>query len=165
MNDLHVSGCVYAEFRSRVPRVHGTTSYEYMYCLGGEALAFLTGWFTLLQYATTTAAIARGTSQNFDSILQFRLLNLTVSSVGTMDGIDSHIDFVAFLLVFLIMVVTAASSRLPPQRVMFAIQVFVCVILLFVLVFGAFKTEFELWSSRDIFFEKGAEGVGLICIF
>jgi hypothetical protein len=39
--------------------------------------------------------------------------------------------------------------------------VFVGVVLLFILVFGAFKAEFKLWSSREVFFEKGAEGVNI----
>ena len=160
---------MYSEFRARIPRIQGSSSYEYMYCLGGEALAFVACWLTLLRHVITTACVARAVSQNIDAAFaHFQILNATLNSGigiggggggGGFGGFGATLDFLGFLMVLIVMVIAAAGVRLPSHRIVYAVQMVVSLLLLFVVVFGAFKTDFSLWKSPEVFFEQGARGV------
>ena len=158
-----LAGLCYSEFRSHLPRVQGT-AYEYMYCIGGEALAFLIGWSLIIYHVTFTSTIARGLSQNFDAMLNFRLLNMTITSVGSIDSINSHIDFVGFFVVFFMMAVVASGMKTPTKMMNTVIHGGVCLVLIFVLVVGAYKVDFALWKDSSVFFYGGTEGVSIFCV-
>ena len=133
-----------------------------MYCIVGEAVAFLTGWLTLLHHITAASAMARGISQNFDALTEFCMLNFTLTFVGNIDVINSHVDFLGFFVVFAVMTVVALGVKMPGTRVSLIIQIIVSLLFLFIVVFGAFKSNFFLWSSATTFFHKGAAGVSTL---
>ena len=160
-----VSGLCFAELRSRVPRVKSTV-YEYVFCILGEAAAFLTGWLLLLQQAACTSAVARAISQNFDGLLGNRILNVTVTNIGMIDGLGSSLDFVAFFIVLMTMTVTSVGVKGPSDILALITNASTAVFMLFLSVISLFHVDFSNWDSKRKFFPQGVAGVSdNVCVY
>ena len=69
-----LAGLCYAEFSSRIPKAG--SAYAYTYVTLGEIWAFITGWNILLEYFIIAAVLARGCSENIDSLFDGRIYQL-----------------------------------------------------------------------------------------
>lgn len=153
-----VPGLCFAELRSRVPRVKAS-AYEYVFCILGEAAAFLTGWLIILQQLVCTSATARALSQNFDALLGNRLLNLTITNIGRVEILDSQLDFVAFFIVLVTMIVNSVGIKNPSDLLTIITNSTTVIVLSFLLVLSVFHLDFNNWQTEEDFFPHGTQGV------
>ena len=145
----------YAEFASMAP-VAGS-AYTYAYATMGELFAWIIGWDLVLEYAVSASAVAHGWSAHFQELI--RLFHLSVPHVistapfdyqpemGTLVATGAWFDLPAIAITAIITVVLvwgiSESASLNTAMVVFKV-----IIVLFVIVVGAFYVKVENWTSE-----------------
>ncbi|KAJ7379616.1 hypothetical protein OS493_014011 [Desmophyllum pertusum] len=151
-----LSGLCYAEFGARVPKAG--SAYVYSYVTMGELCAFVIGWNLFLEYVIGASSVARAWSDYFDSVLNNRIRNYTLTHVGEFNasGLATYPDFFALLLVLLVTLILGVgvknSSRF--NNIFTGINL---VVILFITCVGMYFAKGENWS-RD-FMPFGISGV------
>jgi len=151
-----LSGLCYAEFGARVPKAG--SAYVYSYVTVGELCAFVIGWNLFLEYVIGASSVARAWSEYFDSILNSRIRNYTLTNIGEIhaSGFSRYPDFFAFLLVLLVTFILGIgvknSSRF--NNVFTGINLLV---ILFITCVGLYFAKGENWT-RD-FAPFGISGI------
>lgn len=151
-----LSGLCYAEFGARVPKAG--SAYVYSYVTMGELCAFVIGWNLFLEYVIGASSVARAWSDYFDSVLNNRIRNYTLTHVGEFhaSGLATYPDFFALLLVLLVTLILGVgvknSSRF--NNIFTGINL---VVILFITCVGMYFAKGENWS-RD-FMPFGISGV------
>lgn len=143
----------YAEFASMVP-VAGS-AYTYAYATLGELLAWVIGWDLVLEYAVGSATVAHGWSHYFQDFISIFGLHLPKAwtlapfdydpSLGHFVTTGTIIDIPAIVITF---VVTAVLVKGIRESASFnaAMVGFKLLIVLFVIVVGAFYVNPENWK-------------------
>ena len=151
-----LSGLCYAEFGARVPKAG--SAYVYSYVTVGELCAFVIGWNLFLEYVIGASSVARAWSEYFDSILNSRIRNYTLTNIGEIhaSGLSRYPDFFALLLVLLVTFILGIgvknSSRF--NNVFTGINLLV---ILFITCVGLYFAKGENWT-RD-FAPFGISGI------
>lgn len=151
-----LSGLCYAEFGARVPKAG--SAYVYSYVTMGELCAFVIGWNLFLEYVIGASSVARAWSEYFDSILNSRIRNYTLTNIGEIhaSGLSRYPDFFALLLVLLVTFILGIgvknSSRF--NNVFTGINLLV---ILFITCVGLYFAKGENWT-RD-FAPFGISGI------
>ncbi|KAK2163630.1 hypothetical protein LSH36_76g04001 [Paralvinella palmiformis] len=153
-----LAGLSYSELRARVHRVQ-SSAYEYTYRVIGEATAFLIGWLLILHHVACTSTIARAISQNLDYLLENRISNLTVAHLGSLSGIGSYLDFVAFFIGLLIMIASVLDLGLRGVRIQLVSVGASLTTILFLLIVCLYHLNFHRWQDVNSFFPHGIGGV------
>jgi basic amino acid/polyamine antiporter, APA family len=127
-------GLCYAELSTLLP-VQGST-YTYTYATLGELVAWLIGWDLILEYAMGVAAVARGWSAYFNSLLVQMGTGLPPALLGTRGGSIADVPAAAIVMAITLLLIggTRESARL--NNVMVAVKL--VVVLAFVLVGAAY---------------------------
>jgi len=145
----------YAELRCRWPLFTGA-AYDYAYFSGGEAVAFLVAWFTLLQHVCSVSLLARGVSVNVDVLLNYRMFNLTLDNVGQIPYLDGTVP--VFLAGFLVLALTTIASLGIATPRYLSLSAIVCTLMLTLSagVVALFHIDFTNWTD---FFPSKFDGV------
>lgn len=143
----------YAEFASMVP-VAGS-AYTYAYATLGELLAWIIGWDLVLEYAVGSATVAHGWSHYFQDFIGIFGLHLPKAwtlapfdydpSVGHFVTTGTIIDIPAIVITFVITAVLVKGIR-ESASFNAAMVGFKLLIVLFVIVVGAFYVNPENWK-------------------
>jgi APA family basic amino acid/polyamine antiporter len=143
----------YAEFASMVP-VAGS-AYTYAYATLGELLAWIIGWDLVLEYAVGSATVAHGWSHYFQDFIGIFGLHLPKAwtlapfdydpSVGHFVTTGTIIDVPAIVITFVITAVLVKGIR-ESASFNAAMVGFKLLIVLFVIVVGAFYVNPENWK-------------------
>ena len=143
----------YAEFASMVP-VAGS-AYTYAYATLGELLAWIIGWDLVLEYAVGSATVAHGWSHYFQDFISIFGLHLPKAwtlapfdydpSVGHFVTTGTIIDVPAIVITFIITAVLVKGIR-ESASFNAAMVGFKLLIVLFVIVVGAFYVNPENWK-------------------
>jgi APA family basic amino acid/polyamine antiporter len=143
----------YAEFASMVP-VAGS-AYTYAYATLGELFAWIIGWDLVLEYAVASMTVAHGWSKNFQDILMVAHVHLPKAltnspfdydpSVGHFLSTGSVLDLPAVLIACAVTYVLVKGIR-ESASLNTAIVMLKVVIVLFVIVVGAFYINPENWK-------------------
>lgn len=151
-----LSGLCYAEFGARVPKAG--SAYIYSYVTVGELCAFVIGWNLFLEYVIGASSVARAWSEYFDSVLNNRIRNFTLTNIGEIHaaGLSNYPDFFALLLVLLITLILGIGVKNSTRfnNIFTGINLFV---ILFITCTGIYFAKGENWT-RD-FTPFGASGV------
>jgi APA family basic amino acid/polyamine antiporter len=143
----------YAEFASMVP-VAGS-AYTYAYATLGELLAWIIGWDLVLEYAVGSATVAHGWSHYFQDFIGIFGLHLPRAwtlapfdydpAVGHFVATGTIIDIPAIVITFVITAVLVKGIR-ESASFNAAMVGFKLLIVLFVIVVGAFYVNPENWK-------------------
>ncbi|PAV88108.1 hypothetical protein WR25_17722 [Diploscapter pachys] len=169
-----LSACSYAEFGARFPRAG--SSYTYAYISMGELCAFLIGWSLPLEYMIGNAAVARSWTAYLDTLLDGRIHNFTIETIGNIP-IDSaffskYPDILAMILILLVAVVIMLSNKVSSSLNSIFV-VFNISVVIFIIISGIRFVDFSLWfgttsSGASKFFPFGFSGMvsgASICFF
>ena len=118
----------YAEFASTVP-VAGS-AYTYSYATFGEFIAWILGWDLILEFALTSAVVAKGWSTYLQQAAGLFGADVHTSRIG-----DFGVDWGAILIVAALATVIALGTRLS-SRVSKVITALKVAVVLFVIVLG-----------------------------
>jgi APA family basic amino acid/polyamine antiporter len=125
----------YAEFASSVP-VAGS-AYTFSYATFGELIAWMIGWDLILEFTLGAAAVAKGWSAYFVSVLEIVGIKLppALYASGT-EGTFSH-DWLALIVLALVTTILVLGIKLSSMfnQVITAIKILVT---LFIIGFGIF---------------------------
>uniref|UniRef100_A0A0A1X6C3 Low affinity cationic amino acid transporter 2 n=1 Tax=Zeugodacus cucurbitae TaxID=28588 RepID=A0A0A1X6C3_ZEUCU len=139
-----LAGICYAEFGARVPKAG--SAYVYSYVCIGEFAAFVIGWNLMLEYIIGTASVCRGISLYLDTLINDTLKN-TFAEIAPMNVsfLGSYFDFFAFglVIVFGVALAFGVETSALANNFCTSLNIF---ILLFVIIFGAIKANFDNWS-------------------
>ena len=151
-----LSGLCYAEFGARVPKAG--SAYIYSYVTVGELCAFIIGWNLFLEYVIGGSSVARAWSDYFDSILNDRIRNFTMSHLGEIHvpGISAYPDFFALFLVLLVTFILAIGVK-NSSRFNIIFTGINLTVILFIICVGIYFAKGENWT-RD-FAPYGVSGV------
>ena len=151
-----LSGLCYAEFGARVPKAG--SAYIYSYVTVGELCAFIIGWNLFLEYVIGGSSVARAWSDYFDSILNDRIRNFTLSHLGEIHvpGISAYPDFFALFLVLLVTFILAIGVK-NSSRFNIIFTGINLTVILFIICVGIYFAKGENWT-RD-FAPYGVSGV------
>ena len=142
-----LSGLCYAEFGARVPKAG--SAYVYSYVSIGELCAFVIGWNLFLEYVIGGSSVARAWSNYFDSILDGKIRNFTLTHIGEIHapGLATYPNFLAFFLVLLVTPILASgvksSTRL--NNIFTGINIFV---ILFITLVGLHYAKVVNWTRQ-----------------
>lgn len=154
-----LSGLCYAEFGARVPKTTGS-AYAYSYVTVGEIWAFIIGWNLILEYMIGTAADARALSACFDYVIGNVIRNITLTYIGEMNtpGLGSYPDILSFIVTVVVTIVLAIGVK---QSSAFStiFNVLNLLVVVFIVVTGAFYVDTRNWTDGKGFFPYGASGV------
>jgi APA family basic amino acid/polyamine antiporter len=143
----------YAEFASMVP-VAGS-AYTYAYATLGELFAWIIGWDLVLEYAVASATVAHGWSHYFQDFLSIFKVYIPkvigwapfkfIPETGRMIPSGSWFDLPAIVITCII---TAILIRGIRQSAVFntTMVIFKVVIVLFVIIVGAFYINPKNWA-------------------
>jgi APA family basic amino acid/polyamine antiporter len=143
----------YAEFASMVP-VAGS-AYTYAYATLGELFAWIIGWDLVLEYAVASATVAHGWSHYFQDFLSIFKVGIPkvigwapfrfIPETGKMTPSGSWFDLPAIIIVCII---TWILIRGIQQSAVFntTMVIFKVVIVLFVIIVGAFYVNVKNWA-------------------
>jgi basic amino acid/polyamine antiporter, APA family len=154
----------YAEFASMVP-VAGS-AYTYAYATLGELFAWIMGWDLVLEYAVASATVAHGWSHYFQDFLLYFHVQLPrvftnapfdyLPSTGRLALTGTWVDLPAIFIALLITAILVKGIR-ESATFNAAIVVVKVIIVLFVIVLGAFYVNPANWRPFAPF---GLWGVG-----
>ncbi|MGE0821354.1 MAG: amino acid permease [Candidatus Binatia bacterium] len=155
----------YAEFASMVP-VAGS-AYTYAYATLGELFAWIIGWDLVLEYAVGSATVAHGWShyfQDFIGIFGLRLPYIFTNApfdfnpaTGQIVTTGTLFDLPALVISLLVTVVLVIGIR-ESARFNAAMVIVKVMIVLFVIVVGAFYVNPENWRP---FAPYGLTGISI----
>ena len=151
-----LSGVCYAEFGARVPKAG--SAYVYSYVTVGELCAFIIGWNLFLEYVIGASSVARAWSDYFDSIVNNRIQNFTLTHIGEIHatGLAKYPDFFALTLTLLVTLILGIGAKTSSRfnNIFTIINLFV---ILFIICIGVYFAKGENWSRN--FAPFGASGV------
>jgi basic amino acid/polyamine antiporter, APA family len=143
----------YAEFASMVP-VAGS-AYTYAYATLGEMFAWIIGWDLILEYAVASATVAHGWShyfQDFLSIWGVRLPEQFTRSpldfnleTGLLGATGTWVDLPAIIITILVSFILIKGIK-ESAGFNAAMVILKIVIVLFVIILGAFYVNPENWK-------------------
>jgi APA family basic amino acid/polyamine antiporter len=154
----------YAEFASMAP-VAGS-AYTYAYATLGELFAWIIGWDLVLEYAVGASTVAVGWSAHFQELI--KLFGLAVPhefatapldyhpDIGQVVSTGAYIDLPAIVITVIVTAVLVKGIR-ESASLNAAIVAIKVVIVLFVIVVGAFYVDPRNWT--DNFAPFGFTGV------
>ena len=150
-----LSGLCYGEFGARVPKAG--SAYVYSYVTIGELCAFVIGWNLILEYVIGTSSVARAWSAYFDSLVDGRVKNFTISTIGEVHvkGLAEYLDVLSVLVTLGLTAVLLVGIKKTAwfNTVFTLINIFVIV---FIVCVGAYYAEHKNWSD---FAPYGASGI------
>lgn len=144
----------YAELASMVP-VAGS-AYTYAYATMGELLAWIIGWDLVLEYAVGSASVAHGWSHYFQGFLQ--IFNITIPPLlsrapfdysletGHLISTGSVIDLPAVIITLILTAILVKGIR-ESAGFNTAMVILKVVIVLFVIIVGAFFIDTNNWDN------------------
>ncbi|KAF5273948.1 hypothetical protein FQA39_LY01063 [Lamprigera yunnana] len=152
------AGLCYAEFGSRVPRAG--SAYIYSYVCIGEFVAFIIGWNLILEYVIGSASVAKGLSLYLDTLINSTLEN-TFKEIAPINVsfLATYFDFFSFV----ISVVLAAALAFGMKGSASVNNIFTIVnlaVVLFVVIAGSFKADFNNWKLPPPSNSNGTFGTG-----
>lgn len=169
------SALCYAEFASRVP-VSGS-AYTYSYVTFGELTAWIIGWSLILEYAIGNIAVAISWSGYFNNLLAGIGMGLpgwltsnydnaspeTLAAAPHIAGLPVILNLPAFLVVVFITWLAYVGIQ-ESKRSANAMVAFKILIIIFVIVLGAFYVNTDNWNP---FLPNGFSGVlrGVSAVF
>lgn len=150
-------GLSFAEYGSRFP--DGGSSYMYTYATLGEISAFVVGWNIVLEFLLSGASLARTCSEliNYATYGKlFAFFSKYFSKYWSIPGEQPFPDLLAAALVIAVMTILCLGAR---SSVNFhnVVTVVNLAIILFMIVFGFFFTNFKHWKNN--FTPHGISGV------
>ncbi len=153
----------YAEFASMVP-VAGS-AYTYAYATLGELFAWIIGWDLVLEYAVASSTVAHGWShyfQDFIGILGIHLPHAFTNAPfdfdpnsGLLSATGTLFDLPAILIAAIVTIILVKGIR-ESATVNTSMVIVKLVVVLFVIVVGAFYVDSQNWHP---FAPKGLTGV------
>ena len=151
------TGLCYAEFGARVPKAG--SAYIYSYVTVGEFLAFVIGWSMIMDNVIAAATVGKAWSQYLDSLVNGTISASIKAHVGAFDSpwFGDYPDVLAFGLLVILTGIVAVGARLS-TTVMMALTGVNLLVIVFVVVAGAFYVDGENWTNPG-FFPYGASGV------
>ena len=144
----------YAELASMVP-IAGS-AYTYAYATMGELLAWIIGWDLVLEYAVGSASVAHGWSHYFQGFLQ--IFNITIPPLlsrapfdysletGHLISTGSVIDLPAVIITLILTAILVKGIR-ESAGFNTAMVILKVVIVLFVIIVGAFFIDTNNWDN------------------
>ncbi len=142
----------YAEFASMVP-VAGS-AYTYAYATLGELFAWIIGWDLILEYGVASATVAHGWShyfQDFIGIFGLKLPHIFTNApfdfdptTGLLVATGTLFDLPALVISVLVTIVLVIGIQ-ESARMNAAMVVVKLVVVLFVIVVGAFYVDPQNW--------------------
>ena len=144
----------YAELASMVP-IAGS-AYTYAYATMGELLAWIIGWDLVLEYAVGSASVAHGWSHYFQGFLQ--IFNITIPPLlsrapfdysletGHLISTGSVIDLPAVIITLILTAILVKGIR-ESAGFNTAMVILEVVIVLFVIIVGAFFIDTNNWDN------------------
>ncbi len=142
----------YAEFASMVP-VAGS-AYTYAYATLGELFAWIIGWDLILEYGVASATVAHGWShyfQDFIGIFGLKLPHIFTNApfdfdptTGLLVATGTLFDLPALVISVLVTIVLVIGIQ-ESARMNAAMVVVKLVVVLFVIVVGAFYVDAQNW--------------------
>lgn len=152
-----LAGLCYAEFSSRIPKAG--SAYAYTYVALGEIWAFITGWNILLEYFIVAAVLARGCSENIDSLAQGRIYHFFKFYTFQLPVLADFPDLLAVLLVILSTGIVCLGVK--QSAVFVTLTSFINMsVVAFIIVAGAyFSVGSKNWSSAEKFLPYGWSGI------
>ena len=133
-------GLCYAELSTLLP-VQGST-YTYTYATLGELVAWLIGWDLILEYAMGVAAVARGWSAYFNSLLVQMGMGLPPELLGARGGPIANVPAAAIVIAITLLLIAGTRESVRLNNVMVAVKL--VVVLAFVVV-GAAHVNTANW--------------------
>lgn len=138
------AGICYAEFGARVPKAG--SAYAYSYVTIGEFVAFIIGWNLIMEYVIGGASVARGLSLYLDSLIDGQMEKYFRSIISIESTfLSEYFDFFAFAVCVLLGFCLAVGLKESMLLNNFLTIVNIAVVL-FVIVFGAFKADISNWK-------------------
>jgi basic amino acid/polyamine antiporter, APA family len=154
----------YAEFASMAP-VAGS-AYTYAYATLGELFAWIIGWDLVLEYAVASGVVAHGWSAHFQELIQLFHLKIPhafatapvdyVPELGKIVSTGAYFDLPAIVIAALVTIVLVKGIS-ESARLNTAIVIVKVLIVIFVIVVGAFYIDTRNWT--DNFAPYGYTGV------
>lgn len=155
-----LSGFSFLDLRARVWKEPSTT-YEYIYRIGGEALAFFVGWCSLAHSTALTAAMVRGATQSLNYLMSQRLSYLSMSWFGSYSPtFAANFDMLAFMVCMVLWAILAL--RLVPlcgKLVVLLVTSVAFVLMLLLLALSINHLQIDNWKGLHVFFPGQYEGV------
>ena len=162
-----LAGVCYAEFGARVPKAG--SAYIYSYVVIGELCAFVIGWNLILEYIIGVSSVSRAWSSYFDSLLDDRIRNFTISHLGDLKApVFEYViypDFTAFSLVVLLLIPVILGIKIS-SLANAVVTIINLVVLAFIIVAGFYYARGENWTNN--FAPYGFSGVmegAALCFF
>ncbi|MDV6301330.1 MULTISPECIES: amino acid permease [Rhodococcus] len=140
----------YAEFASTVP-VAGS-AYTFSYAAFGEFIAWIIGWDLILEFGLAAAVVAKAWSLYLGDLLGTAAPVLEIGSL--------NFDWGALLIVVVLTVLIASGTKLS-SRVSLVITAIKVIVVLFVVVLGAFYIKVANYDPYIPPSEAGSTGEGL----
>ncbi|OZF01710.1 amino acid permease [Rhodococcus sp. 15-2388-1-1a] len=140
----------YAEFASTVP-VAGS-AYTFSYAAFGEFIAWIIGWDLILEFGLAAAVVAKAWSLYLGDLLGTAAPVLEIGSL--------NFDWGALLIVVVLTVLIASGTKLS-SRVSLVITAVKVIVVLFVVVLGAFYIKVANYDPYIPPSQPGSTGEGL----
>ncbi|XP_072948887.1 cationic amino acid transporter 2-like [Epargyreus clarus] len=141
------AGLCYAEFGARVPKAG--SAYIYTYVTVGEFVAFIIGWNMILEALFGTASVAKGLSLYVDSMVNKTMSEWFTATMPIGAAVLSpYFDLLSFIIVLILGVLLAIGVRESSMvnNVFAGINM---LIILFIIIAGAFKANSSNWSIPE----------------
>ncbi|MDR0922128.1 MAG: amino acid permease [Lactobacillales bacterium] len=155
-----LSGLFYAEFASRIPAIGGP--YAYMYSVFGELMAWLTGWFMILEFTLAVSSVASGWAGYVSGFLDGLGIHLPMAISGAFHPEKgTYVDLMALLVVIAVTfwVSQEAKKMLRLNNAMVYLKF--AIIILFVVV-GLFHVNPSNWQPFMPYGFFGVNGKGVV---
>ncbi|MHC5247594.1 amino acid permease [Enterococcus sp. LJL90] len=149
-----LSGLCFAEFASRVPALGGP--YAYMYIVFGEFIAWLAGWFLILEFMLAVSSVASGWSgyvRGFLTSLDIQLPQFLSGAYNPQNG--TYVDLIAVLVLIFVTWWVSLEAKKALRLNNLMVYVKFAIIALFI-VLGVFFVKPENWVP---FMPMGVSGV------
>ena len=152
-----LAGLCYAEFSSRIPKAG--SAYAYTYVTLGEIWAFITGWNILLEYFIIAAVLARGCSENIDSLFDGRIYQLFKFVTWHIPLLAAFPDFLAVLLVIISTCIVCLGVKQSSTFVTVTSFINMSVVAFIIAAGTYFSVGSQNWSTGEKFLPYGWSGV------